>query len=544
MENKQVIEEIMDVSNEANETVSTLKAAAEKKKLDASIIEQYETVIGLEVHVELATKTKIFCGCTTEFGGAPNTHTCPVCTGMPGSLPVLNKQVVEYALAVGLATNCGINQFCKFDRKNYFYPDNPQNYQISQLYLPICHDGYVEIEVEADDVAGKTEDNNDSFWAEGTNKASGKKNAKNLVTKRIGIHEIHMEEDAGKLIHDENGNSLVDYNRSGVPLIEIVSEPDMRNAQEVIAYLEKLRMIIQYLGASDCKLQEGSMRADVNLSVRKKGASEYGTRTEMKNMNSFKGITRAIQGEMERQILLLEAGEEVVQETRRWDDTLGTSFAMRSKEDAQDYRYFPDPDLVPLKISDAWIQRVKDSQPELRTEKMARYISEYGLPVYDADIITGSKKLADLFEATTTICSKPKKVSNWLMVETFRLLSENAQDPEDIKYSPENLAKLINLADAGTINSTVAKEVFEKVFYENIDPEKYVEEKGLKTVNDEGELRFVIEGVLANNQKMVDDYKAGKKKAIGALVGQTMKATKGKANPGLVNQILEELLNA
>lgn len=491
----------------------------EIQKSQADLYEQvrgeYETVIGLEVHVELATKTKIFCGCTTEFGGAPNTHTCPVCTGMPGSLPVLNKQVVEYALAVGLATNCSIHQYCKFDRKNYFYPDNPQNYQISQLYLPICHDGYVEIEME-----------------------------KGQVKKQVGIHEIHMEEDAGKLIHDEEGNSLVDYNRSGVPLIEIVSEPDMRNAEEVIAYLEKLRMIIQYLGASDCKLQEGSMRADVNLSVRKIGANDYGTRTEMKNMNSFKGIARAIEGETMRQILLLEAGETIVQETRRWDDNLGISFPMRSKEDAQDYRYFPDPDLVPLMISDQWIQSVKERQPELRTEKMERYISEYGLPRYDADIITGSKKLADLFEATTQICSKPKKVSNWLMVETFRLLSENGQDPEDIQYSPENLAKLINLADAGTINSTVAKEVFEKIFYENIDPDQYVEEKGLKTVNDEGELRTVIDEVLAKNQKMVEDYKNGKKKAIGALVGQTMKATRGKANPGLVNQILEELLNA
>lgn len=484
-------------------------------------MKQYETVIGLEVHVELATKTKIFCGCTTEFGGAPNTHTCPVCTGMPGSLPVLNKQVVEYALAVGLATNCGINQYCKFDRKNYFYPDNPQNYQISQLYLPICHDGYVEIETDVIDNEGK----------------------KVKEKKKIGIHEIHMEEDAGKLIHDEEGNSLVDYNRSGVPLIEIVSEPDMRSADEVIAYLDKLRMIIQYLGASDCKLQEGSMRADVNLSVREVGAKEFGTRTEMKNMNSFKAIARAIAGETERQIKLIEAGKEVVQETRRWDDNLGTSFAMRSKEDAQDYRYFPDPDLVPLMISDEWIQRIKDNQPELRTEKMERYMSAFGLPQYDADIITGSKKLADLFEATTAICNKPKKVSNWLMVETFRLLSENGQDPEDIKYSPENLAKLINLADAGTINSTVAKEVFERIFYENIDPDKYVEEKGLKTVNDEGELRAVVEEVIANNQKMVEDYRNGKKKAIGALVGQTMKATKGKANPGLVNQILEEMLN-
>lgn len=474
---------------------------------------QYETVIGLEVHVELATKTKIFCGCTTEFGGAPNTHTCPVCTGMPGSLPVLNKQVVEYALAVGLAANCQINQYCKFDRKNYFYPDNPQNYQISQLYLPICHDGFVEIETET---GGK---------------------------KRVGIHEIHMEEDAGKLIHDEAGHSLVDYNRSGVPLIEIVSEPDMRSAEEVIAYLEKLRMIIQYLGASDCKLQEGSMRADVNLSVREVGSEAYGTRTEMKNLNSFKGISRAIEGERTRQIALIESGEAVVQETRRWDDGLGQSFPMRSKEDAQDYRYFPDPDLVPVWISDEWISRIKENQPELRTEKLNRYKAEFGIPQYDAEILTGSKKLADFFEETAAICKKPKKVSNWLMVETFRLLSENKQDPGDIAFSPVNLARLIDLADSGAITSTVAKEVFEKIFYEDIDPDKYVEEKGLKTVSDEGELRAVVAEVIANNPKSVEDYKNGKKKAIGALVGQTMKATKGKANPGIVNKLLEELLN-
>lgn len=474
---------------------------------------QYETVIGLEVHVELSTKTKIFCGCTTEFGGAPNTHTCPVCTGMPGSLPVLNKQVVEYALAVGLATNCQINQFCKFDRKNYFYPDNPQNYQISQLYLPICHDGFVEIE---------TKDGN---------------------KKQVGIHEIHMEEDAGKMIHDEDGKSLVDYNRSGVPLIEIVSEPDMRSAEEVIAYLEKLRMIIQYLGASDCKLQEGSMRADVNLSVREVGAAEFGTRTEMKNLNSFKGIARAIEGETLRQIQLIETGEAIVQETRRWDDNKGESHPMRSKEDAQDYRYFPDPDLVPVVISDEWIQRVKDNQPELRTEKMLRYMEEYGLPQYDAEILTGSKRLADIFEATTIICKKPKKVSNWLMVETLRILGELGKDPEDILFTPENLAKLVDLADAGTITSTVAKEVFEKMFYENVDPDRYVEEKGLKTVNDESELRDIVKEVIKNNPKSVEDYKGGKKKAIGALVGQTMKATGGKANPGIVNKILVELLD-
>lgn len=474
---------------------------------------EYETVIGLEVHVELATKTKIFCGCSTAFGGAPNTHTCPVCTGMPGSLPVLNKQVVEYALAVGLATNCNITQYCKFDRKNYFYPDNPQNYQISQLYLPICRDGFVEIETE-----------------------SG--------SKKVGIHEIHMEEDAGKLVHDDwDDCSLVDFNRSGVPLIEIVSEPDMRSAEEVIAYLEKLRLIIQYLGASDCKLQEGSMRADVNLSVREKGAEKFGTRTEMKNLNSFRAIARAIEGERERQIDLLEAGKSVTQETRRWDDNKEMSYAMRSKEDAQDYRYFPDPDLTPIYISDEWIAKVKEQQPEFRTEKMKRYKEEFDIPDYDIEIITGTKRMADIFEATVALGGQPKKVSNWLMVETLRLLKEKGMDPEDIRFSPENLAKLIALAEQKAINSTVAKEVFEVMFEEDIDPEKYVEEKGLKTVNDEGALRKTCEEVIAANPQSVADYKSGKEKAIGFLVGQTMKAMKGKADPGSVNAMLKELLS-
>ena len=473
---------------------------------------QYETVIGLEVHVELATKTKIFCGCSTEFGGTPNTHTCPVCTGMPGSLPVLNKQVVEYAMAVGLATNCTINQYCKFDRKNYFYPDNPQNYQISQLYLPICINGGVEISTPA----GK---------------------------KTIGIHEIHMEEDAGKLIHDEwEDCSLVDYNRSGVPLIEIVSEPDMRSGEEVIAYLEKLRMIIQYLGASDCKLNEGSMRADVNLSVREIGAPEFGTRTEMKNLNSFKAIARAIEGERARQIELIEEGKAVIQETRRWDDNKEYSYAMRSKEDAQDYRYFPDPDLVPIRISDEWLEEVRSHQPELQEEKAERYRKEYGLPDYDISIIIGSKTLADLFEKAEAICGNPKKVSNWLMVETMRLLKEHEMDAEDITFSPENLAKLIQLTDENAINSSVAKEVFEKIFEENVDPEKYVLDNGLKTVNDEGALRSTIEQIVADNPQSVEDYHAGKTKAIGFLVGQTMKAMKGKADPGMVNKILKELL--
>ena len=472
----------------------------------------YETVIGLEVHVELATKTKIFCGCSTAFGGAPNTHTCPVCTGMPGSLPVLNKQVLEYAVAVGIATDCDITRYCKFDRKNYFYPDNPQNYQISQLYLPICRNGKVEITTE-----------------EGT--------------KYIGIHEIHMEEDAGKLIHDDwDDCSYVDYNRSGVPLIEIVSEPDMRSADDVIAYLEKLKMIVQYLGASDCKLQEGSMRADVNLSIREVGAKEFGTRTEMKNLNSFKAIRRAIEGERERQIDILEAGGKVVQETRRWDDNAAESFAMRSKEDAQDYRYFPDPDLVPISLSEAFLENIRNNQPEFRPEKMERYKKEFGIPEYDISIITESKKMADIFEETVAKGADAKKVSNYLMGETMRILKEKELDPQDISFKAESLAKLIKLQESKAINGTVAKEVFEVMFFEDIDPEQYVEEKGLKTVNDEGALRKTVEMVIANNPQSVEDYHNGKEKAIGFLVGQTMKAMQGKADPASVNKLLKELL--
>ena len=473
---------------------------------------EYETVIGLEVHVELATKTKIFCGCSTKFGGAPNTHTCPVCTGMPGSLPVLNKQVVDYALAVGLAANCEINKHCKFDRKNYFYPDNPQNYQISQLYLPICHDGYIGIE---------TDDG----------------------IKKIRIHEIHMEEDAGKLIHDDYEDcSYVDYNRSGVPLIEIVSEPDMRNADEVIAYLEQLRMMAQYVHASDCKLQEGSMRADVNISVREKGSEGFGTRTEMKNLNSFKAIARAIEGETARQIDLIEAGKKVIQETRRWDDTNGTSYPMRSKEDAKDYRYFPDPDLPPVNISEEWIKNIKDAQPELQIPKKERYISEFKLPAYDAGILTSSKKLADIFEAAVDCGSNPKKVSNWLMGETLRLLKDRSEDPEDIRFSAEHLSALIKLTESGAVNNTVAKEVFEKMYEENVDPVSYVEEHGLKTVNDEGALETVVKKVMESNPKVVEEYRGGKEKVLGFLIGQVMKELKGKADPAMAGEMLKKFL--
>lgn len=475
-------------------------------------MKQYETVIGLEVHIELATKTKIFCGCSTEFGSAPNTHTCPVCTGMPGALPVLNKQVVEYAMALGIATHCKITQVCKFDRKNYFYPDNPQNYQISQLYLPIARDGYVEIDTQA----GR---------------------------KKVRIHEMHMEEDAGKLVHDEwDDTSLVDYNRSGVPLVEIVSEPDMRSADEVIAYLEKLRMIAQYLGVSDCKLQEGSMRADVNLSVREIGTDTFGTRTEMKNLNSFKAIAHAIEGERQRQIELLETGKEVIQETRRWDDNKEHSYAMRSKEDAQDYRYFPEPDLVPIVISDDWIRQIRERQPELRTEKLVRYREEFGISEYDAGLLTESKKVADIFEAVVKQCGKPKKAANWIMGEMFRLMKEKAVEPEKLNFSPGHLAKLIDMTDAGTISASVARKVFEQIFSDNADPEKYVEENGLKTVNDEGAIRAAVEKVLRENTQAVEDYKSGKQKAFGALMGQSMRALKGKADPAAVTGMIKELL--
>lgn len=473
---------------------------------------QYETVIGLEVHVELATRTKIFCACSTAFGGAPNTHTCPVCTGMPGSLPVLNRKVVEYAVAVGLATNCEIAAFSKFDRKNYFYPDNPQNYQISQLYLPICRKGSVVIATP-----------------------EGKKT--------IGIHEIHMEEDAGKMIHDEvSGNSLVDYNRSGVPLIEIVSEPDMRNAEEVIAYLEQLCTTIQYLGASDCKLNEGSMRVDVNLSVRPVGQERLGTRTEMKNLNSFRSITRAIAHEEKRQIEILEQGGDVEQETRRWDEHGDTSFSMRSKEAARDYRYFPEPDLVPVCITTGYLEQIKKGLPEFRAEKMSRYRKVYDLPEYDIEMITRSRYLADFFEATVAICKQPKKVANWLMGEILRLLREKGKEPEELCISPIHLAELIRLADEKVITGAVAKEIFAVMFEEDISPEAYAEEKGLKTVTDEGSLRRVVQEVLSSNQKSVSDYLSGKEKAIGFLVGQTMKAMQGKADPEIIKELLKELL--
>ncbi len=475
-------------------------------------MKDYETVIGLEVHCELATKTKIFCGCSTAFGGEKNTHVCPVCAGMPGTLPVLNRKVVEFAVAAGLALNCTINQHCKFDRKNYFYPDLPKAYQISQLYLPVCRGGHLDIETE-----------------------NG--------TKSIGIHEIHMEEDAGKLVHDEwEDCTIVDFNRCGVPLIEIAGEADLRSSAEAVAYLEKLKTTLVYLGVSDCRMQEGSLRADINISVREKGSDKFGTRTEIKNLNSFKAIARAIDAERDRQIDLLEEGKTVVQETRRWDDERCVSYAMRNKEDAQDYRYFPDPDLPPVYISDEWIESIRASRPEMRDEKKVRYIEEFGLPEYDADILTGSRKTAELFEETEAICGKPKEVSNWLMTEAERLLKVRGMDEDDMDFSPENLAKLIIMLDEGRISRPVAKEVFEKIFTDDADPETYVEENGLGMMSDDEALRETIEGIVTANPQSVADYKAGKKKAIGFLVGQIMRAMNGKADPAAVNKILKEIL--
>ena len=475
---------------------------------------EWEIVMGLEVHTELATKTKIFCGCSTAFGSEPNTHVCEICSGMPGTLPLLNERVVEFAVRTGLATNCKITQKTKFDRKNYFYPDLPKAYQISQLYLPICRNGYIEVKGE------------------------------NGEPKKIGIHEIHMEEDAGKLIHDEFEDcTLVDYNRCGVPLLEIVSEPDFRSADEVIEYLEKLRAILQFTGVSDCKMQEGSLRADVNLSVRPKGQKEFGTRTEMKNLNSFHAIARAIAYESRRQIDLLEDGEAVVQETRRWDDNKGYSYAMRSKEDAQDYKYFPEPDLPPIEISDARIQEIRESMPELPEQKKQRYREALGLPEYDTEILTGNMAFVTLFEEAVKLCDSPKDVANWIMGEVMKLLNDTGTLPEDMTLAPEKLAVVIQMVKSGKINRGTGKTVLEKVFTDGVDPESYVKENNLAQITDLGAIRPVLEEVIAANEKSVSEYKAGKTQAMGYIMGQAMRALKGKAPAQEVQKMLHELLD-
>ena len=473
----------------------------------------WETVIGLETHVELSTKTKIFCSCTTEFGGEPNTHCCPVCMGMPGTLPVVNEKVLEYAVKVGLALDGEITRSCRFDRKNYFYPDLPKAYQISQLYLPIVRNGRLTIRTES---GGE---------------------------KTIRIHELHMEEDAGKLVHDPwIDQTRCDYNRCGVPLIEIVTEPDFRSGEEVIAYLEKLRSTLQYLGVSDCKMQEGSLRCDVNLSVRPAGSAELGTRTEMKNLNSFKAIARSIEYEARRQIELIEEGRRVVQETRRWDENKDATFAMRSKENAQDYRYFPEPDIPPLEIGEDYLERLRKEQPELAEARMARYQADWGLPVYDTQMLTSQKALAEFFEATVALGTPPKQAANWIMGEVLRRLSAGGLEAKDMALTPRTLARLIELVQEGKLNRNTAVRVFDAVFADDGDVDAYVKEHGLEQVSDAGLVGSVVDKVLAANPKSIQDFKAGKEKAFGFLVGQVMRELKGQASPQVVHQALREKL--
>ena len=474
----------------------------------------YEIVMGLEVHAELSTKTKIFCSCPTEFGGEPNTHCCPICMAMPGTLPVLNEKVVEYAVKAGLATNCEISRDSKNDRKNYFYPDLPKAYQISQFDKPLCEHGYVEIE---DDEGNK---------------------------KKIGLTRIHIEEDAGKLNHNEFGQgSLVDLNRAGVPLIEIVSEPDLRSSKEAEQYLRKIKSILEYIEVSDCKMQEGSLRADVNVSVRKKGTTEFGTRTEMKNMNSFRSIVRAIEYEAVRQIDLIEEGGKIEQTTLRWDDVSGKTFQMRDKEDAEDYRYFPDPDLVAIRLSEEYIENVKNSLPELPESRRARYVGEFGLSEKDANILTASKYLSDLFEGAQSKCENAKAVANWILSDISRIINEKEMEPDQIPFGSTELAKVVELIEKGTISSAIAKKVITELFENPRDPEVIIKENGWIQISDEGAIKEVVLKIISENPQSVADYKGGKDKAIGFLVGQAMKETKGKANPGMLNKMFVEELN-
>jgi len=473
---------------------------------------RYETVVGLEVHVELHTQSKIFCGCSTAFGAPPNTHTCPVCLGHPGVLPVLNRQAVEYAMKAAMALNCQVADVSKFDRKNYFYPDSPKAYQISQFDQPIGEHGWIDIEV-------------------------------NGQTKRIGITRLHLEEDAGKLTHTSGGyDSLVDFNRVGTPLIEIVSEPEISSPEEARAYLEKLRAIMQYCDVSDVKMEEGSLRCDANISLRPVGQAELGTRAELKNMNSFRGVQRGLEYEELRQAQILNDGEKVVQETRRWDEALGKTISMRGKEESHDYRYFPDPDLVTLHIDQQWKDRVLASIPELPDARQARYTSEYGLPAYDAAVITSSKPLADLFEESLQYTGDAKSVANWIQGELLGYLNANNLEFSAVPLTGQALGEMIGLIEKGTISNKIAKTVFKEMLQSGKSPQQVVEEQGLTQISDEGAIKTIVQEVIAANPQSVADYQAGKDKAIGFLVGQVMKQSKGKANPGMVNQLLAELL--
>jgi aspartyl-tRNA(Asn)/glutamyl-tRNA(Gln) amidotransferase subunit B len=476
----------------------------------------YEAVIGLEVHVELKTASKIFCHSSTAFGGTQNTHVCPVCLGLPGTLPVLNRQVVEYGIKVALALNCEVARFCKFDRKHYFYPDLPKNYQISQYDLPLSYDGYLDY--QTDD--GRTH--------------------------RCGIVRVHMEEDAGKLIHREGGKgsyALVDYNRTGVPLLEIVSAPDIRSAQAARAYLSELKTVIQYTGVSDCKMEEGSLRCDANVSVRPRGSDVLGTKTEIKNLNSFRAVEKALEFEIARQIEVCAAGGRVVPETRSWDEEKGITVSMRSKEEAHDYRYFPDPDLVPLVISPSWIERVRRELPELPAARRRRYQEEFGLSEYDARVLTAARETADYFEECVRQYPHPKVVANWVMGDLARLLNAAQVEIGECRVRPGGLAALLRLIDDGTISGKIAKGVLEEMFATGKEPQAVVAEKGLVQITDPKVLAPVVDRVLAANPGPVADYRQGKSKALGFLVGQVMKETRGKANPGLVNALLKEKLD-
>lgn len=476
--------------------------------------EDYELIVGLEVHAELSTKTKIFCSCSTQFGGEPNAHTCPICMAMPGTLPVLNEKVVEYAVKAGLATNCSIAKDSKNDRKNYFYPDLPKSYQISQFDKPLCNNGYIDIEDE-----------------------EGQK-------KEIRILRIHIEEDAGKLNHNEFGaGSLVDLNRAGVPLIEIVSEPDLRSTNEVDKYLKKLKAILEYIEVSDCKMQEGSLRADVNVSVRKRGSEKLGTRTEMKNMNSFKSITRAIEYEKNRQIDVIEDGGVIEQETLRWDDVAGRTNSMRDKEDAKDYRYFPDPDLVAIRLSDEYIENIKNSLPELPESRKQRYIKEHELSEKDSNIITSSKHFSNLFEEAGKISGNYRSVNNWIISDISRIINEKEMEPDNIPFTADHLAKLVMIIDKGLISSSIGKKVLDELFENPKDPEEIVAEKGWVQISDEGAIKEVVLKILEGNPQSIVDFKAGKDRAMKFLVGQAMKETKGKANPQMLNKLFLEELN-
>ena len=474
--------------------------------------QDYEVVMGLEVHAELATKTKIFCSCPTKFGAEPNTQVCPICMAMPGTLPKLNEKVVEYAVRAGLATNCTISRDSKNDRKNYFYPDTPRAYQISQFDKPLCEHGYIEIET-----------------------SQGKK--------KIGITRIHIEDDAGKLNHDDlGGGALIDLNRAGVPLIEIVSEPDFRSIEEVDAYLRKLKSILEYVEVSDCKMEEGSFRADINTSIRPVGAEKLGTRTEMKNMNSFRSITRALEYEINRQVEVIDNGGKVDQETLRWDEVSGKTFSMRDKENAQDYRYFPEPDLVAIKLSEEYIENIRKTLPEMPESRKERYLRDYKLSEKDAGIITASKYLSDLFEKASEICGNYKAVNNWIISDISRILNETEMDPIQIPFDAKQLAKLVELIDKGTISSSIGKKVLVELFENPRDPEDIIKEKGWIQISDEGAIKEVVLKIIEANPQSVADYKAGKDRALGFLVGQAMKETKGKANPQMLNKMFAEEL--